>query len=803
MKISRAWWLDLKLGWRMLLKYPGLALAGGFGIAVGVAISAGGFSVIYGNYRASAVPLPESNRLVSVELWDAAGHRQETRLLAEARTWREQLKSVAEWGAFRTVNMNLLQPGATPENVRVAAMTASGFRLARVRPLLGRYLTDDDERENAPPVVVIGERIWRQRFGANPAIVGRTLRLGDQAYAIAGVMPEHFAFPVNHRYWVPLRAAPAPAPLTGPAGVMVFGRLAPGATLDGAQAELKALVSQQAQTTPQLYAHLQPRVLPYPLPHLGLHETADLAGVYALQCLMISLLVLVCLNVAILVYSRTATRQVEMAVRTALGASRGRIVAQLLMEAVVLAGIAAAAGVLIAGLSLRQLGEATRHLQEDLPFWVSFRLLPESAWFAAGLGVLAAALVGAIPAWQATRRDVQQGLRAVSSGAGLQLGKVWTALIVGQVGVVVAFLPTAVSMTSQDIRDGLIGPGFAAREYLSAELGLAETNDARLGQRQAELMRRLATEPRVAGVTYALAIPGAEQQTRIEIEETAAARLHEVRFNRVDHRFLDSFQVPLLAGRGLREAEKGVAVVNQSLARELFGGQALGRRIRHAANRPHEPPGPWLEVVGIVSDFPPGVSPGMNDSPLIFYQPAAPAELTPATLLVHLRDGDPLSFESRLRELAADVDPALYVRHTVNLEDDLRREQWVRRLQAGVVGCLTASVLVLSAAGIYALMSLTVTRRRREIGIRVALGADPRQILTGVFARACGQLAVGAGLGALVALWLESQLGLMSRNPGVVVPAVALLMMAVGLSAAWGPARRSLRLQPTEALREQ
>jgi len=297
-----SWWLDVKLGIRMLFKYPGLALAGGVGIAVGVAIAAGGFSVIYGAFLVSSLPLEEGGRIVSIEMWDSAASKPERRILYDYQVWRAALKSVQEISAFRTVTPNLIAPGVQPVSVSVASMSASGFRVARVRPRMGRHLVEDDERAGAPSVVVIGENVWRNRFAGDPAIVGRAVQLGATPHTIVGVMPEGFAFPVNHRFWAPLRVGSAPPePLTGPS-LMVFGRLAAGATLETAQAELATIGGRAALTFPKIYAHLQPRVMPYANPFMGMHETRDVTGLHLMQGIVASMLVLVCLNVAILVY---------------------------------------------------------------------------------------------------------------------------------------------------------------------------------------------------------------------------------------------------------------------------------------------------------------------------------------------------------------------------------------------------------------------------------------------------------------------------------------------------------------------
>src|SRR5262245_39082272 len=250
-------WLDVKLGVRMLIKFPGLALIGGFGIAVAVAIAGGGYSVIYGTFLASSLPFEEGDRVVAIQIWDAVISKAERRIRHDYQIWREELKSVQEIGAFRTITPNLIADGAPPGSVRVASMSASGFRLARVRPIMGRYLAEEDERESAPSVAVIGENAWRNRFAGDASIVGQTIQLGGTFYSIVGVMPEDFAFPVNHHFWVPLRAGPAATePLTGP-DLIVFGRLAPGATLESAQAELAAIGSRTALAFPRVYAQLR------------------------------------------------------------------------------------------------------------------------------------------------------------------------------------------------------------------------------------------------------------------------------------------------------------------------------------------------------------------------------------------------------------------------------------------------------------------------------------------------------------------------------------------------------------------
>ncbi|MEZ5356612.1 MAG: ABC transporter permease [Bryobacteraceae bacterium] len=817
-----SWWLDSKLGVRMLCKHPGLALVEVFGIAVAVAIATGSFSVIYGTFLNPSLSLPQAGRLVSIELWDSAASKPERRILRDFHLWRDALQSVRELSAFRTTTPNWIVPGAQPESVSVASITASGFSAARVQPLIGRLLTAADEREGAPFVIVIAENVWRNRFASDPAILDRTIQLGRTTHSIVGVMPDGFAFPVNHRFWVPLRAGRVPPdPLAGPE-LMIFGRLAPGATLQTAQAELSAIGQRAALALPDFYGQLNPRVMPYPNPFVGLHGTKDVTGLHVFNGIVSMLLILVCLNVAILVYTRTAMRQSEIALRTALGASRGRIVAQLFVEALVLSAAGAVAGVAISALALRQAAAATLGIAAELPFWVSFNLSLESVLYAAALSVVAAAIVGVGPAIQATGRRVYAGARITSAGSGIRLGRTWTILVVAQVAFAVALLPAALFNAWKNLQVETVDPGFAADRFLTAQLGMDSDQPTGAAPpdvtrafaiRHAELMRRIEADPRISGATFAMAVPGDEPAAAIEAQQAAAlppgTSGYRVRFNRVDAGFFQTLGVPILAGRGFEPAAASASravIVSQSLAQTIFGGNALGRRIRYAgAGAEGADSNPWHEIVGIVKDFPSGVSPGMNDSPLRLYHAIAAGGANPVNIALRVRDGDPAAFGRRLPELAARLDPALHLRGIVPMEDALRKEQWLRRMEALVLAAIALSVLLLSSAGVYALMSFTVSQRRKEIGIRIALGAGRSRILTGIFARALRQLAFGAALGALAAAALDKASGddLLRGNASIVLPAVMLLMMAVGLAAAMGPARRCLSIEPTEALREQ
>ena len=832
-------WIDFRLAVRMLVRYPGLTIVAVLGMAVAIAIAAAAFTIADSLLNPS-LPLPGGDRIVAIQDWNIQTNNREPRALHGYLTWRDGLTSVQDIGAFRNVGRNLIAPGSQPETVTVSEISASGFRVAGVSPALGRYLLPDDERQGAADVVVISHSVWQRRFAADPGILRRQIQLGAATYTIVGVMPTDFAFPLHDHYWTPLRVPAAAAPLAGPP-LHVFARLAPGVTLEMARAELEAIGQRTTAAYPQTHAHIRPRITPFTHAFTDMDDPQNALALHATQTLIVLMLVLICVNVAILVYARTATRQGEIAVRTALGASRRRIVGQLFLEALVLSGAAAVAGVGLASFGLSQLDAAVARLQYSLPFWIDFSLSARSLIYVVSLTFLSGAIVGVIPALKATGRRVQSRLQGLSAGSGsrMQMGRMWTMLIVAQVAVAVAILPATTYHAWDSLTHRLGEAGYAADEFLTSQLVLDRGRDlapadrserdlrARYAASQSALERALEEDPSVAAVTFSLTNPGEEVAAVLEIEGLplpldpvnyniveGTKQGYLVRLNRVAPDFFPAFDVALLTGRGFGpadiEATADSVLVNRTFVEALLGGgNPLGRRVRYVgrsreAGAGNVQIGRWYEVVGVVPDFPPYASSG--EGPIgRLYHAAAPGTLHPTAMAMRIRGPAPLEFGQRLREITATVDPDLQVRGLSTAEDAAKSEQGVMRLIGLTLVGITLSVIVLSAAGIYSLMSFTVARRRKEIGIRAALGADPARILSGIFARAVVQLSAGAAIGMLGAIGLERLLDgeMFQGNGRIVLPAVALLTTLVGLLAALGPARRGLRIQPTEALREE
>lgn len=809
--------LDLKLGLRMLLKYPGLAIVGGLGMTLATAIGAGAFAVI-NSYFYPELPLHEGERVVSIANWDARLRDTDPRVLHDFGTWRAELRSVVDLGAFRTVRRNLISATGQGEPITLAEMSASGFRVARVPPLLGRTLLDADERPGAPEVVVIGYDVWQSRFDGNASAVGTTIRLGRVVHTIVGVMPEGFGFPISHSYWIPLRADPAASPPgTGPE-LEVFGRLAPGVTKEAAQAELAVIGRRVAAENPRTHAGLEPLILPFTDIFAEGAGESDTWELTIMQSMISLLLVLVCMNVAVLVYARTVTRTAEIAVRTALGASRQRIVTQLFAEAFVLSIASALLGLGVVSVGLRYFDRVIALVSETgrAPFWIRPGLSAGTVLYAVSLAVLGAVIVGVLPALRATGVQLRAAMVGLSGGAKAQLGRTWTFLIVAQVAIAVAALPPALLKGRDLMGQATQKPGFPADEFLAARFLFESERDATsaAGPARAELadsvratqtslVARLTSEPGVVGVTIANRIPGGERNDRVELDGGANA---QIRAGDVDASYFDVFGVRVVAGRGFGPADAALAtnrpvIVNRSFVAEVLrGGEAVGRRIRYRTDG--DSVRPWLDIVGVVEDFPAGFrNPGETSARV--YHLATPGELRGGVLHVRLRGQDPQAFIATLQRVATSVDPTLQLTRVSPLDVMYTERGRLMALLALVVALITGSVLLLSSAGIHALMSFTINQRRREIGVRAALGADARRILTGVLWRAARQLVIGVviGLGLSVVADRLSGGAVMGGQSVALVPGVAAFMMVVGLLAAAGPARRGLRVEPTEALR--
>lgn len=790
--------VDLRLGLRMLVKYPGLTVVGSLAIAVAIGLGAAFFELM-NDLTSPRLPLPGGEGVVGIQSWGIVPADRRYSTLEEYVRWRDRMTTVEDLSAFARVRSNLITRSGRADPVDGVEISAAAFRLAGTAPLLGRPLLATDEEAGAPAVVVIGYGRWRSAFGGDTGVIGQTVLLGNTPTTIVGVMPEGYRFPENQDLWVPLRASEVEAQRRPGPQVKVFGRLAAGVTLDYAQAELDALGIGRPSGV-NVNEPVRPRLIPY----VGLFFAgdADVVFIHALQVLFPLLLVVVCTNVATLVFARTATRAGEIAVRTALGASRARIVSQFFAEALVLSAIAAVFGFLASRYGLRIAFERMEAAGDVMPFWLDVGVGFETVLYVAVLTAFGAAIVGVVPALKATGRSVQSQLRQLSSGgSSLRFGGMWTFVIVFQVALTVALLPLAATSVWTAVRFERAPVGLVAERYLTAFLSPedrgssgnavdgAEEARSRIAMRQ-EIERRLLSVVGVGSVTYARALPGMEHvRRRVEVENIESIASSEVNVTWIAADYFEDIESPVQRGRAFHANEAGgsnVVIVNESFERNVLRGQnALGRRIRYAGE------GDWHEIVGVVADL--GMSPENPARGEGIYHPLTAG--SPAFIAVRLND-DAAAFAPRLRAIVAGIDPTLQVTdlRTLAAAGEQRRDgTWFRATISGLVSGVT---ILLATAGIFALMSFTVTQRTREIGIRTALGAEPRRIVLETFSRAGLQL----GIGLLAGCALSIVPGYPGERVAALV-AIASFIGVIGLLACAVPVRRALRIQPAAATR--
>lgn len=822
-------WIDFKLGFRMLVRYPGLTIIGGLAIAFAVAVGASVFQLV--SYAGSpSVPLEEGHRLVRLRLWYSPTRQVETQAAFDFLIWRREVTSITDLGVYRFFERNLIHPAGLlePAPVAGAEISASGFAVARVPALLGRVLVEADEQAGAPPVIVIGYDVWQSRFAADPGVVGRSVHLNSTPTTIVGVMPKGFAFPMSEDAWIPMRLdLPGYGRREGPP-LHVFGRLAPGVTMDRAQAELTALGARAATDFPDTHAHIHPEVVPYTKGALGINDES-LMAIRAVNVLVVLLLALVCGNVALLMFARAATRESEILVRNALGAGRGRIVMQLFTEALVLGSVAAVIGLAVVGVGVRW---GLTVIQTEgfgggrLPFWFTDQLAPWTVAYAAFLTLFAAVIAGVVPALKVTRRLDSRLRQTTAGGGGLRFGGVWTVVIAMQVALTVTLPAIGFYVRRDAVQLQSVDVGFPADQYLAVRLeidrDLASRAEfmQRFGTASDELRRRLAIEPSIAGVTVADALPRMYHERRwAEVDDGGAAPRnttwgpgYSVSAPLVDVDYFDVLGVPLISGRDFQPADRQaglVAVVNQSFVANVLGGrQPIGRRVRmiqvnEAGESQGEPQrGPWHEIVGVVRDL--GLAVGPDPNVAGFYRLITPGQTYPANFAIRVEGSHDVA-ASRVRVLAALTDPALRIDRIQRLDQVAAGEVDFIAFWLRIIAFVTAVTTMLSLAGIYSVMSFTVARRTREIGIRVALGARPARIVLAIIRRPLTQVGCGLLGGLLFVAWMSGSISgqMWEVSHLLLIVGYGVLMTAVCLLACVVPARRALSVEPTEALRAQ
>jgi predicted permease len=812
-------WIDLKLAFRMLLRYPVLTLVGSGSLALAIAIGAASFAFI-SLFLWPRLPLPDGDAIVTVQHYDRAASQTESRVVADFLGWRGGTTTLTDVAAGRGMARNLLMGDGLVEPMSIAEVTASTFAMARVAPILGRTLTDADASAAAPPVVVMGERIWRERFGADPGFLGRTVLISDVPTAVVGVMPASFRFPSVFEAWQPLKINEgAVQPRLG-TSVSIWARMKPGVTPEQANAELAVLSAQHAAAWPATHASLVASVQSPTSSEINDPEErtllASMNGVIALIVLLVSG------NVALLLFARAATRESEIVVRTALGASRARLVGQFVAEALLLNTLAAVVGLAIAQRVMHwSVTSFVRAVNDGelLPFWITPALPPMSIAYGVGLAMAATLVTGVLPAMKMTGGVSSRLRETTAGGGGLKFGGVWTVLIVAQIAVTAMFPAIAFIVKTAAWQQEARQIGVPTDRVLTAQLGRADDmTQARFEAAVRRVREDLAATSGVARVALADYLPlmwngfhaievdaGGEGPTD---EDFPGA--HRASTAAVEPEFFATFEALPIAGRLLSRADDAegarVAVVNESFVRNVLGGRnAIGRRLKYRRSSGGGqliPQQQWIEIVGVVRDLGMGSDPAANLGAGV-YLPLNLQGLS-SVRLAGLVTGDMTAATNALRAIAAKADATLRLGDVQSLAAVTANGVRSINFIVAALGLVSAAALVLALSGLYAVMSFAVSRRTREIGIRIALGANAQSVVALMLKRSMRPVAVGAvvGIGAAVGVSqvLSSVLFGVSPVDPLALFGAAAVVGGVALAAGTLPARRAARVDPSRTL---
>ena len=801
---------DLRYGVRMLIKSPGFTVIVVLALSLGIGANSAIFSVVNA-VLLRPLPFGEPEQLMMV--WGETKINGEDRIvlsIPDIKDIREQSQTL-EYIAPYSGAGSTLTSGDDNERIFGANVPYDLFPLLRVQPLMGRTFTREEDVPGGPAVIVISQGLWQRSFGSDPSIIGKEIKLSGKSTTVVGVMPSYFRFPVQNQkseYWQPISASPsyiAAKDIRGNRSLRVVARLKPGVTQAQAKSELAAIAGRLETQYPDTNTGLSFGLVP-------LHE--DIVGSVRPALLVILgavgfVLLIACANVANLLLARAASRHKEIAIRTALGAGRWRIIRQLLTESLLLALVGGALGLLLAmwGVDLLVAASPT-----DLPRVREIGLDANVLGFTALVSILTGIMFGVAPALQSSKLDLNESLKDGGRGStdGLRRNRVRSLLVVSEVALSLVLLVGAGLLIRSFVYLLNSSPGFDTQSVLITDIPLSRSRYA-TGEQQAafaqQAIERARELPGVAAAAAVNIVPlsgnGRQSSFTIEGRPVAHGQEPDGEVTTVTPDYFRVMGIPLKSGRVFTEQDRKdtppVVIISETLARRNFPGEdALGKRLVLDDEKPPS------EIIGIVGDvrhegLEKEAYPGYY---LSYYQ----SPERQVNLIVRSAPGvDPATLQMPVRNVVKQIDKDQLVWETKTMEQ-LRAESVARRrFNMMLLGIFAALALALAAVGIYGVMSYSVTQRTHEIGIRIALGAQASDVLRMVVRQGMTLALIGVGIGLLAAFAvtrvMASLLYGVTATDALTFAGVSLLLAGIALLACLIPARRATRVDPMVALR--
>ena len=806
-------WLkqDFTFAVRFLAKRWGVTTVAVVVMALGISLTASMYAIIKGLIL-SGPDYPEVERIVHVRTTIPMSVFYQPVRIHDYLDWKKQLTVFSEMAAYTGTSVNLSGQGERAENFSGVRVTASTFDLLQQQPFMGRVFTDEEDLQSDLDITIIGYHVWANRFSRDPDIIGRTIRVNARPTTIIGVMPEGFRFPELHDLWLPLNVNPGELERREGPEFQVIGRLIDGFEVADAQTQLSTVAARLEQQFPEANENILPDAELWIDSQFIGDETKGL--LYTMFAAVIGVLLIACANVANLLFALTMARSKELAIRTAMGAVRRRILRQLLSEALVLSVGGAALGLLLSKFSLDLFTRVITPL--GLLPWMVFELSPAVIGFVVGVTFLAALASGLLPALQATRVNVNSILQDQSRGSSSRSLSRWsTALVTLEVALSCALLVGAGLMVRSTVHVAEADFGLDRFGILTADLRLpAVTYSDSTSRKQFadQLERGLAMLPGVSQValTQYLPILGTELPWYGVLDHDYAddSEYPFGGFTRISEDFFGLIGVEMVAGRSFNSndalgTEPVVIVDERFVERNWPGRTALGKQVRLGRS---DPEGEWMTVVGVVRNFDMRHPMSSYRNKEGMFAPIAQQPIEFPLIMVRTA-GDPLALVEPVRTLVSDLDLDIPVARINTLESRVDEATLDLYIIGGMFSIFGFVALILASIGLYAVMAFSVRRRTSEIGIRMALGADRGKIIRLILKQGAVPLGIGLMVGLVLAVGLGQALSTFLFDVSAMDPltfvGIPLVLVLVSLIALLVPAKRAAGIEPLIALREE
>jgi putative ABC transport system permease protein len=795
---------DIRYGARSLRKSRALTTVAVLALTLGIGLTTTMFSIVYGALL-KGMPFPDSDQLAFVQRENLSrGNRRMSTPIHDYLDIRAQQRSFSGIAAYHTGTVNV-SGVEKAERYDGAWVSSELFDVLQVRPLLGRTFTRAEETPGNGNVAILSHAMWQDRYAGDPSILGKSIRANGAPYTVVGIMPPKFSYPGDQAIWMPMQLDAVKLERGGGQWLELIARLRPGISFDAASADVgtiaKRIAAEYKQTNEGVTASAHPIIEGQIGPQPRRLLWTMLGAVFFV-------LLIACANVANLLLDRAAHRTKEVGIRTALGASRSAVVRQFLAEALVLAMGGAVLGAIVAQVGVMLFNRAIA--DTNPPFWLDIRLHPPVLLFVVATGFLASLISGAIPAYQSSRADINEILKDESRGtSSFRIGRLSRGLVIFEIALSCGLLVASGLMVRSVAKLRTMDPGVTTENVFTARVGFPTTYTDTAAQVRffEEMTRQLSALPGVQGVALSSQLPGVGGGgSNFGVEGKAYAADRDYPFTwmlTVTPGFFDTFEVKPTQGRGFTTDDRAtsvpVVIVNQSFVRKFFGAEnPLGKRIRLGASRSTQP---WRTIVGVIPDIFTGDTGNPRDAGVLvpFAQSHSPF------MSFAVRAPNAMALTPQIRSAVAALNADIPIYWVYSMDEAIARNVWHVRVFGGLFMVFGVVALFLAAIGLYAVMAFSVSRRAREVGIRIALGARTSHVLGLVFRQGVIQLAVGLTLGLALAAGMSRLVAgvlfdVQPRDPVTFAAVVGVLTLA-GMLACYVPARRAARVDPLSAMR--